>query len=169
MINEEFDIPETLFAEATPQTLTTLASTPMTAPAIPWTDRLVFDVAIGDTVDALMARYDLTEDQVEDLLAHPVFSKAVDDQRRNIVENGIGFKYKSKLLAEDYLEALDNIVRDPQTSAAVKLDAIKSITKWAGYDGDLKGNSPQGGQSTRMVISWQDGTGQVAVETVNNV
>jgi hypothetical protein len=156
MINEEFDIPETLFAEATP---VPLAPTPMTAPAIPWTDRLVFDVAIGDSVGAIMARYELSEDQVEDLLIHPVFAKAVDDV--------IGFKYKSKLLAEDYLEALDNIVRDPQTSAAVKLDAIKSITKWAGYDESTKSTSPQTGQTTRLVVQWQEGGGQVAVETVN--
>ena len=169
MINEEFDIPETLFAEATPQNLTiTSTQPPLTAPAIPWTDRLVFDVAIGDSIDAIMARYELTEDQIENLLLHPTFTKAVDDQRRNIVENGIGFKYKSKLLAEEYLESLDGIVRDPSTSAAVRLDAIKSITKWAGYDeSSTKGSTGQPGQATRMVIQWADGSGQIAVETSN--
>jgi len=162
MINEEFDIPETLFAEATPQ-----PPTPVTAPAIPWTDRLVFDVAIGDSIEAIMARYELTEEQIEDLLIHPTFTKAVDDQRRNIVENGIGFKYKSKLLAEEYLESLDGIVRDPSTSAAVRLDAIKSITKWAGYDESATKGSSGTSQATRMVIQWADGSGQIAVETSN--
>jgi hypothetical protein len=169
MINEEFDIPETLFAEATPQNLTLVTTptpAPMTAPAIPWTDRLVFDVAIGDSIDAIMARYELSEEQIEDLLIHPTFNKAVDDQRRNIVENGIGFKYKSKLLAEEYLESLDGIVRDPSTSAAVRLDAIKSITKWAGYDESAaKGGGSGPSQATRMVIQWADGSGQIAVET----
>ena len=142
MLNESFLIPE-----------------PMTD----WPPRLAFDLALGEELDTLVTRYDLTHSQLHSLLLTPAFQKEVDKHKLDISENGVSFRLKAKLQAEDYLRDLDAIVHDPETPPAVRLDAIKSAVKWAGYEPKEPAQTGTTA-STRMVIQWASGD-SFAIET----
>ena len=153
MLNEEFLIP---------------SSEGLKSQTTPWPPRLAFDFAMGDDPDAIMQRYDLSPTAFQYLLITPTFMKEVDAHRQYIIENGITFKYKARLQAEEYLMTLDEIIHSADSSPAVKLDAIKSVVKWSGYEADTKGAAQQGGSNqTRLVIQWGDGSGQIALENIN--
>jgi len=162
--NEEFQIPESLFHP--PEATTLPAPTGITSEASPWPARLPFDLALGvDGIEDLEERYELTSEQIVYLLTLPEFQRQVRSHKDDIVTNGISFKQKAKLQAETYLTVVDQIVASASNSAAVRLDAIKSVVRWAGLEPkpDSTSNS-SGAQTTRLVFQWADGTGQVAVE-----
>lgn len=126
-----------------------------------WHPRLPLDLSLGEDSATLCQRYDLTPSQLQSLLLTPAFQKDVDRHRQDILDNGLSFRLKAKIMAEEYLKEIDNLVHDPEASPAVRLDAIKSIVKWSG-------NEPKesaAGGSTRMVIQWGDSNNTIAIET----
>lgn len=132
----------------------------------PWHSKLPFDVAFGESDDILCAKYNLSPAALEALYLNPAFRREVSDQQTIIREEGITFKAKAKLQAEMYLENLHDIVVSEATAASVKLDAIKSMVKWAGYEPKAEPQTQsQAQQKTQLVIQWQDGSGTVAIQT----
>lgn len=137
----------------------------LSTPTSPWPSRLAFDFAMGEDPELLTARYEIGPTQWQYLLLNPAFMLEVEKHRRTIVEEGVTFRLKAKLQAEAYLEEIDTLVHDPETSPAVRLDAIKSMVKWSGYEPTTKDSQAAPSGPTRMVISWADGSGQIALET----
>lgn len=132
----------------------------------PWHPKLAFDVALGESNDILCAKYNLSLAALEALYLNPTFRREVSDQQMVIREEGITFKAKAKLQAEMYLENLHDIVVSEATAPSVKLDAIKSMVKWAGYEPKPEPQTQaQAQQKTQLVIQWQDGSGTVAIQT----
>ena len=152
MLNEEFLIP---------------SDEGLKSNTAPWPSRLSFDLAMGDSAEAVMERYAIGPSQMQYLFLNPAFQLELQNHKERILAEGISFKTKAKLQAEDYLTDIDELIHDPETSPAVRLDAIKSVVTWAGY-GEKKSDSVGGGSATRMVISWADGSGQVAIESKPN-
>lgn len=132
----------------------------------PWHPKLPFDVALGESDDVLCAKYDLTPFALASIYLNPTFRREVSDRQTVIREEGITFKAKAKLQAEMYLENLHDIVVSDSTAPSVKLDAIKSMVKWAGYEPKAEPQAQaQAQQKTQLVIQWQDGSGTVAIQT----
>ena len=127
-----------------------------------WHPRLPLDLSLGEDSATLCQRYDITPTQLQSLLLTPAFQKDIDRHRQDILDNGLSFRLKAKIQAEEYLKEIDNLVHDPEASPAVRLDAIKSVVKWAGYE--PKESSTSGGP-TRMVIQWGDSNNTIAIET----
>lgn len=136
-------------------------------PQVSWPARLPFDFAMGEDANTLLERYDLQPSQLHSLVFTPAFMKEVDKHRQEILDNGVSFRLKAKIQAEEYLQEIDNLINDADTSPAVRLDAIKSVVKWSGYEPTTQNQSQASGGATRLIISWADGSGQVALETNN--
>lgn len=101
-----------------------------------WSPRMAFDMAMGEEdTDVLCERYALGEEAFNRILAHPAFRKEVSAFMKDVRENGVTFKAKVRAQAEEYLEVVDEIVNNPLAGASLRLDAIKSVVKWAGLDG----------------------------------
>ena len=134
----------------------------------PWPARLPFDVAMGDSPESLCDRYGLQPEALDIFFLNAAFRREVAAHGQQIRDEGITFKAKARLQAEMYLEELHDIVVDKTIAPATRLDAIKSVTKWAGYEPKpVPENASSGstGAQTRLVIQWQDGSGQIALET----
>jgi hypothetical protein len=153
-MNEELltpDLLEALFDDDEP------APPPVQTPALllaPWPKKLPFDVAFGESDDILCAKYNLAPAALENLYLNPVFRREVADHQAVIRDEGITFKAKAKLQAEMYLENLHEIVVSQTAAPSVKLDAIKSMVKWAGYEPKPEAASTTaGGPSITINIS----------------
>jgi hypothetical protein len=107
---------------------------PFGSTAQPWPNRLAFDIALGDDPEEARLHYELSEDEFLRIIHHPAFRKEVADHARDIRENGISFKSKARLFAETYLAEVDEIVGNREIGATIRLDAIKSVVKWAGLE-----------------------------------
>jgi hypothetical protein len=104
-----------------------------------WNDRLAFDVALtlegsGETLQEVMARHNITANDVLTFNADPVFLKKVEGYRNEIRDKGLTFRLKARAQAEELLTTSWLLIHDPVVSPAVKADLIKSTVKWAGLE-----------------------------------
>ena len=129
----------------------------------PWPPRLAFELAMDGDLPYILEKHSLTTEQLTSFLLTPAFAKEVADHRARIIAEGVSFRMKAKLQAEEYLKDIDELIHDPDASPAVRLDAIKSVVQWAGYV--PKSDASTASAPTKMVISWQDGSGQLAIQT----
>lgn len=143
----------------------TTALVPVVETLAPWPAKLPFDVAFGEPNEVLSERYQIPPEDLEQFFLNPVFRREVADYATVIREEGVTFQAKAKLQAEMYLEEIHTIITNPTVAPSVKLDAIKSMVKWAGYEPKPETAAAGSGQKTQLVIQWQDGSGTVAIQT----
>lgn len=117
-----------------------------------WNDRLAFDVALtlegsGETLQEVMARHNITANDILVFNADPVFLKKVEGYRNEVRDKGLTFKLKARAQAEELLTTSWLLIHDPAVSPAVKADLIKSTVKWAGLEpkSDVQTESGTGG------------------------
>jgi len=104
-----------------------------------WSDRLAFDIALvregsGEPIKAVLATHGLTKKDMLAFSSDPVFEKRVQEYQDDIKKNGLTFRLKARAQAEELLTTSYLMIHDPDTSAAVRADLIKSTVKWAGLE-----------------------------------
>lgn len=123
-----------------------------------WSSRLAFDVALSlcDSsfdVDEILSFHKLTQDQLLEISADPVFQKTVQAYKDEIREKGITFRLKARLQAEELLKTSWQIIHDDATPASVKSELIRSTVKWANLE--PKSDTPQeSGGGARIIIQF---------------
>ena len=122
---------------------------------ITWPARLPFDVAMGESDEKLCVIYGITKEQLNDIMFVDAFRRAVADHKREIAENGITFRKKAKIQAEEYLVDMHDLISDVETPPSVKLNAIQSIVRWAGLEPEKdKGATVNVNTNTKIEICW---------------
>lgn len=102
---------------------------------ISWSPKMAFDLAMGDEdPNDVMGRYDLSLAEYQRILSHPAFRMEVNGHMKDVREKGVTFKAKARIQAEEYLRVVDDMITDPEVGNTTKLDAIKSVVKWAELD-----------------------------------
>ena len=100
-----------------------------------WPPRLAFDLALGlDTEETILDRHFISPQQWDTLRTNPGFLKELVEQKRSMMENGVTFRAKARIQAEEYLLVLDRLATSPNIDPKVQLEAIRSIVKWAGLE-----------------------------------
>lgn len=87
-----------------------------------------------DTPKNICAAYNLTREQFAQIIQHPVFVKAYQEAIEMLKVDGMSFKVKCRMQAEDYLGTAFAMVKNPNISDAVRADLMKSTVRWAGLD-----------------------------------
>lgn len=87
-----------------------------------------------DTPQKICAAYNIPKDEFVEITRHPVFIKAYKEAVEALKTEGVSFKMKARMQAEDYLATAYAMVKNANTSDAVRADLIKATTRWAGYD-----------------------------------
>ena len=151
-MNTEFDIPHDVVMTTYPTALPHDMACAMSA----------------EEVESIRMKYALSEEELEYICNRQDFKREFADWRQRLVSEGNSFKLKLRAMAEEFLPSLHQMLHSDLTAPSVKSDIFKYITKVAELEPvAAKADSPTAGQTTRMVISWEDGSGQVAVETRN--
>ena len=117
-----------------------------------WTNRLAFDVALrlegsGEDIAHILQRHNLVAEDILKFNKDPVFIKKVGEYRDEIRDKGITFRAKARAQAEELLTTSWLLIHNPEVSAAVKADLIKSTVKWGGLEpkGDTVDTNSGGG------------------------
>ena len=133
-----------------------------------WSDRLAFDMALmlegsGETLDEVKDRHSISAEDILVFQKDPVFLKKVESYRNEIREKGMTFKLKARAQAEELLTTSWTLIHNPDTSAAVKADLIKSTVKWGGLEpkNDVLAEGGSGGVKITINLGGQEHTATV--------
>jgi hypothetical protein len=137
-----------------------------------WNDRMALDLALilegsGDTVDDLFEHYNIEADDLRRFSRDKVFNTRVEHFRREIATEGLGFRMKARVQAEELLTTSWNLIHDPGVSPNVKSDLIKSTVKWAGLEPkpDALEGGGVGGGGVRININLGNADRPLSIET----
>lgn len=96
---------------------------------------LAFEVAMQTApIDQIFEGYGLTITDYQRLMASPDFLTAVATAKQQLKDEGMSFKIKAKLQAEELMKQSWKMIHDPLTPHSVRADLIKSTVRWAGYE-----------------------------------
>jgi len=104
-----------------------------------WTDRFAFDIALrlensGEPLAEILSQHNMTRADLAWVNQDPLFLGRVRRYRDEIGKDGITFKMKARVQADDLLTTSWVLIHNPATPASVKADLIKSTVKWAGLE-----------------------------------
>src|SRR5690349_9975776 len=104
-----------------------------------------------DTPQNICEAYNLSKEDFLAISKHPVFIKAYQEAVESLKTEGMSFKMKAKMQAEDYLTTAFAMIKNANTSDAVRADLIKSTVRWAGFDAKDTGGA--GGSNFQININ----------------
>lgn len=123
------------------------ATDPSTAffpPMLPVELAMLATGAMKSTPAEVCTAHGVDREQFHALARHPVFVKAYAEAVEMLKVDGMSFKTKARMQAEDYLGTAFAMVKNPNISEAVRARLIECTVRWAGYDtkaADVAGGS----------------------------
>lgn len=101
----------------------------------PWDNRMLFEIALGiEGTEDILLRYGVSFDTYEKWLKIPAFAKRIDEYKLEARQNGLSFREKAKVQAEDLLNTSYTLIHHPDVPAHVKADLIKWTAKMAALE-----------------------------------
>lgn len=106
---------------------------------------LPIELALGiDSVKNLCASYDITKEEWDVLREDPLFVRAVEAAVKMLEKEGMSFRLKARMQAEELLKTSWNLIHKADVPAVVKADLIKATVKWADYEPKQATPTPPG-------------------------
>ena len=116
--------------------------------------QLVWECAAGlEDPDALAARFDFTGEKWERLKQWPPFIHAVQAQRAEFERNGMTFRLKAGLMAEEMMSQMFKQAIANDTSVMQKLSVFNSLVDVAGLKPDKKAVDPSAQAAPKFSIT----------------
>jgi hypothetical protein len=119
-----------------------------------WTAAFVVDVALGTSDDVLCDTYELQDHELHAIKSDPGFIVQLASIEKELDKEGVSFRLKARLQAEELLATSWALIHSPATPAPVKAGLIKDTVRWAGWDAPPQevGNG-RGGFSVSIVLN----------------
>lgn len=118
-----------------------------------WSSHLALDVAMGTSVDAILEAYELQMHELAAIKQDPQFVAQVGRVRKDLEKEGMSFRMKAQIQAEQYLTNSWEMVHDGDIDPKVRADLIKSTMRWAGYDAPAGAGTAGAGAGFSVVIN----------------
>ncbi len=102
-----------------------------------WPPTLPIELALKTaSPQAIQAEYGYTDDEWASLPHNPVFMKDLAGACELVRQEGMSFRLKAKLIAEENLKTTWRLIHASaeEVPPSVKADLIKSVARWAGFD-----------------------------------
>jgi len=103
------------------------------------------------TPERLREEYGYSHSEWVALREDPVFVKALIEAVKMVQQEGMSFKLKARLQAEELLKRSWILIHDKAVPASVQSDLIKATMRWAGYD--EKKEAGPGGSTNALQIN----------------
>ena len=105
---------------------------------------LPFELAMReDTPAKICEAYKITKAEFADMIENPVFQKAYADAQEGLRKEGMSFRIKAQLQAEELLKISWGMIHSNLTPAAIRARMIENTVRWSGYE--PKTNETAGG------------------------
>mgnify|MGYP006270214475 CR=1 FL=1 len=101
----------------------------------PWPRTLPIEIALQTgPIEKLIEAYKISPDDWDVLSRNPDFLAEVEAQREALKTEGMSFKMKARLQAEELLKVSWRMIQSEATPAPQRADLIKTTYRIAGYD-----------------------------------
>ena len=118
-----------------------------------WPPTLPIEVALKTApLDSIRESYGYSREEWSSLRYNPVFIADLAKAIEVVRQDGMSFKLKARLQAEEILKTSWRMIHSPsdEVPPSVKADLIKSTMRWAGYDN--KETAGAGGNANSLNI-----------------
>src|SRR5260370_1418148 len=105
-----------------------------------------------DTPAKICGVYNISRDEFAVIAQHPLFIKAYHEAVEALKTEGVSFRMKAKMQAEDFLTTSYAMVKNDRVSDAVRAGLIRDTIRWAGYD-TKAGEGAGNGQNFNIQIN----------------
>ena len=123
--------------------------------SIGFPNTLPIEVALAiQPVDEILDAYNISQEQWEVIREDPVYIEMLANAREMLKKDGMSFKVKAKLQAEELLASAWTMIHDPDTPYTVKADLIKSVIRWAGYEAQAIASAGEAGNGFSISINF---------------
>jgi hypothetical protein len=95
--------------------------------------------------------YGINRDEFTALANDPLFIKAYATAKEELQKDGMSFRLKAKVQAEELLKKSWALIHSDHTPSNIKADLIKATVRWAGYE--PKANDGPGGVGNAFQIN----------------
>lgn len=85
-------------------------------------------------VHEICAAYGITKDEFVALTEDPIFVRAYAAAKEELQKDGVSFRLKAKVQAEELLKKSWALIHSDSTPSNIKADLIKATVRWAGYE-----------------------------------
>lgn len=99
-----------------------------------WQNTLVIDVALGVDYDTICEAYGLQFPQLARIMDDASFKKRLDTLRDAMAKEGVSFRMKAQMQAEEYLKTAFDMVHNREVDPRVRAKLISDTVRWAGFD-----------------------------------
>lgn len=127
-----------------------------------WPPTLPIELALKTASPTeLQIEYHYSDEEWEALRTNPVFLKELAGACELVRQEGMSFKLKAKLIAEENLKTTWILIHSANDDVPpnVKADLIKSVARWAGFDSKeaTAANGPVNANTLNIQINLGDG------------
>ena len=130
--------------------------------------RLAYELALGlESPQEVFDRYGYSTDDAVKLLSNKTFIKTIKDYKLEVQENGITFKLKARIQAEDLLSHSYQIATDTSMPANVRADMIKWTTAVAELGPKRDHSGGGGGSALTLAITFAGGAPETKLVVSN--
>lgn len=141
-----------------PATLATNLDEPYERPRDPallgWPPTLPVEIALKTaSMDDIRIAYGYSKDEWAALPRNPTFLADLAAAVTMVKKDGMSFKLKAQLQAEELLKSSWRLIHDDLTPASVRSDLIKATMRWAGYDVKDQAAAGAGGNALNIQIN----------------
>lgn len=85
-------------------------------------------------IPEICAAYSIDKAEFTRLTQDPLFVQAYKGAQEMLQKDGMSFRIKARMQAEELLKDSWALIKSKDTPVAVKTDLIKATVRWAGYD-----------------------------------
>jgi len=118
-----------------------------------WPARLPFDLAMEmGPAELTFEKHGLTEEQALALMKNADFIATIKFWRDQVIKEGVSFKTKAKMMAEDLLETGYMLATNPATADTTRANMIQWFAKVAGHE-PKKDSEGGGGQGSGFTLT----------------
>lgn len=121
-----------------------------------------FEIALRtSSTRAICEAYNIDREDWELIRHDPAFLSDLDRAVKLVAEEGMSFKIKAKLQAEELLKTSWRMIHDITTPPQTRADLLKATMRWAEYDQPPGKDIAIGGSRTGFAINIQFNNSQV--------
>lgn len=129
-------------------------------------ERLAVELALNiNDAEDIFDQYGYSPDAAAELVENPAFVLLMQQAQRSVVEDGLSFRMKAKLMAGELLPYAHDIATDPLQSAAVRADLIKWAAKVADYEPKQMKDESKTGTGLTLSITFAGAAPQQVITT----
>lgn len=104
-------------------------------------------------VPEICEAYGIDKETFVALTRDPLFVKAYSDAKEALAKDGVSFRLKAKMQAEELLKKSWELIHSESTPNNIKADLIKATVRWAGYEPKGDSGGPLAGNAFQININ----------------